>query len=143
MKTNLSKFPEDVIRILSHDIVRFVSTIDDLGVNQKNSENDLITRIICYSHTADIWYTINSPPIVVYYAVLINSVHEYITDIHKNIAPEDQQWLNADFWSGIYNLIDKERKYIKETVKNIKPGEVVNIDIYHEKVKGELNAIVS
>jgi hypothetical protein len=91
------------------------------------------TVIKCMTLVADTWYYPNSGPRTILYAILINTVHEYLLD-------NEDKYNNPKFWVDLLCNATKIWNEIDEIVENIKNNDKINIDNYHGTFRGELNA---
>jgi hypothetical protein len=128
-----------VVFTMNSDIMDMWANANSLGRNLEIYDKMTLTRLKCYSTTADTWYMNKSHPRTVLYAILINSVHEYILEKYKNIKSDEFPWLSQEIWEHVLDVIDKERNEIKSKVDNLGINEVIDIDAWHNKMIGELN----
>jgi hypothetical protein len=110
----------------------------DLGVDTlefPREENIKYTTALirCIAETSDIWFCQSSQPRTILYAILINTVHEYIVDNEKNHE-------KREFWAALHYEMVQEWNRICYVVLTIKDGDKIDIDEYHDKFRRDLNA---
>lgn len=131
--TEFEEFIENVYNAMTETLSNTKLGLRPLGYKQGYWENYTKTVITCLSNTASMWYG-TSPYIKAgLYAVAINSVDEYLG---ANVLIDD----DPEFWKSLYMKAVNEQIIIQEKIKNIKPGDIVNIDDYHNETMERLNA---
>jgi hypothetical protein len=98
-------------------------------------ERRTITIIKCISISADEWYAVNAQPKTVLYAVVINTIDEFL---EESSDKEDE----PEFWTKLTEFMLAERTNILEKTKKLKNGDKINIDEYHRELKERLNVNV-
>ena len=131
--TEFEEFIENVYNAMTETLSNTKLGLQPLGYKLGYWETYTRTVITCLSNTASMWYG-TSPYIKAgLYAVAINTVDEYLG---VSILIDD----DPEFWRSLYIKTVNEQKIIQEKIKNIKPGDIVNIDDYHEEAMRRLNA---
>jgi len=129
----MTEFPEKVYSAMVELLSNRVLGLQPLQYELGYYENYTKTIISCLSTTADEWYSRWSEPKDIYYAIVINTVDEYLES--SGLVAD-----NSDFWNALYINICEEKNIIEEKLKNIVPGITINIDDYHKEIMERLNA---
>jgi hypothetical protein len=105
---------------------------DTLGYSREENTKYTTALIRCIAEVSDTWFCSNSQPRTILYAILINTVHEYIMDNEKNHE-------KREFWAALhYNMVQEWNKTCY-AVKDIKDGDKIDIDEYHDKFRRDLS----
>jgi hypothetical protein len=109
----------------------------DLGENVlESSPEELVkhttTLMTCIAEASDLWFHAKSSPKTVLHAVFISTVHEYIMD---NVKKHQSRV----FWADLAEKLPIEREKIQQIADNVKNNDKIDIDKYHEEIRGDLN----
>lgn len=134
-KDEFWEFSEQVYDAMTHVLGDYHLGRMELGVTEGFYEKLAKVTIRCMSNTADGWYARGAHPRTVFFAVAINSVHEHL---EKNNLNEQ----SPDFWYDLYEKVINEKEIINKKVEQLKPGDSVDVDVYHRDVQERLDVIV-
>lgn len=134
-KDEFWEFSEQVYEAMTHALGDYHLGRQQLEVAEGYYERLTKVTIHCMSNTADGWYARGAHPRTVFFAVVINSVHEYL---EKNNLNEK----SPDFWYDLHDKVVKEREIIDSKIEQLKPGDKVDIDVYHREIQERLDVII-
>jgi hypothetical protein len=126
------EFADDVVASMVQLISNPALGVETLENSAGWTAQYTITITKCMAETADTWFLSKSLPRTVIYGILVNTVHEYIMD-------NQEKHKIRVFWAELHSKVRQLWDKAREIVNNIKPGDKINIDEYHEMFRSELD----
>lgn len=126
------EFSYEVVSSMRHMLSNANLGMDTLEYSADFTIKHTLTVLKCMNEAADMWFYSKSMPRTIFYAIFINTVHEYITD-------NQGKHQNRDFWFELVVKITKEWEKISEISKEVKKNDRINVDEYHEMFRRDLD----
>ena len=134
-KDEFWEFSEQVYDSMIHVLNEYNLGRTALYVSEGYYEKLTKVLIHCMSNTADGWYARGAHPRTIFFAVTINSIHEFLEKAELNEK-------NPKFWEELCEIVVTEREIIDKKVEELKPGDKVDVDVYHREIQERLDVII-